>query len=31
MATMASFLESDKTAKTELLAFGTNCCNDRKV
>jgi len=31
MATMASFLELDKTAKMVLPAFGTNCCNDRKV
>jgi len=30
-ATMASFLELDKTAKMVLLAFGTNCSNERKV
>jgi len=31
MATTASLLELDKNAKMVLLAFGTNCCNDRKI
>jgi hypothetical protein len=31
MATMASFLKLDKTAKLVLLMFGTNSCNDLKV